>query len=57
MPLHEKSAKGIVYIALYVDDNLMVRNVGAIDDVISALKTMGWYLRLWKGCRATCPAK
>ena len=23
MPLHEKSSKGIVYVALYVDGNLM----------------------------------
>ena len=30
---------GIVYTALYVDNNLMVGNIAAIDDVIEALKS------------------
>ena len=33
----KKSAKGIVYVALYVDDNLMVGNIAAIGDAIEAL--------------------
>ena len=33
--------KGIVYIALYIDDNLMVGDMAAMDDTISALKGMG----------------
>ena len=37
------SLKGIVYIALYLDDNLMVGNVKVIDNAISALKKMSWY--------------
>ena len=35
----KKSAKGIVYKALYLDDNLMVGNIDAIDNAISAVKT------------------
>ena len=34
MPLYEKSAKGIAYITLYIDDNLMVGNPEAIDEDI-----------------------
>ena len=34
----KKSVKGLVYIALYVDDNLMVGNIEAIDNEIAALK-------------------
>ena len=34
----KKSTKGIVYIALYVDDNLMIDDIAAIDDAIVALK-------------------
>ena len=42
----KKSAKGIVYIALYVDDNLMICDMAAIDDAIKALKNKGWCLKL-----------
>ena len=38
MPLSEKSKKGIVCVALYVDNNLMIGYVEAIDDVTIALK-------------------
>ena len=34
----KKSMKGVVYIALYVDDNVMGGDVAAIDETISALK-------------------
>ena len=43
------SAKGIVYIALYVDDNLMVRNIAAIDYAIEALKSNGLVLKIMEG--------
>ena len=29
-----KSAKGIIYVALYVDDSLMIGNMATIDDAI-----------------------
>ena len=45
----KKSLKGIVYIALYVDDNLMVSNVKAKDDTTSALKNSGLVLKVVKG--------
>ena len=35
--LYKESAKGIVYTALYLDNNLMVGDVRATDDAISAL--------------------
>ena len=34
----KKSTKGIVYVALYIDDNSMVGDVEVIDDAISAFK-------------------
>ena len=34
----KKSAKGIVYIALYVDDNLSIGDIASIDDATLALK-------------------
>ena len=53
----KKSAKGIVYVALYVDDNLMIGNMATIDGTIEALKNKSWCSKLQKGCRTTCPAK
>ncbi len=38
MPNHEEVKKGLVFIALYVDDNLMVGNLNAIDDAIEGMK-------------------
>ena len=52
----KKSAKGVVYKALYIDDNLMVGNIRAIDK-LQPTKIMGWYLRLCKGSRTTSPVK
>ena len=49
MPLHQKSANGIVYIALYVDYDLMVQDIAAIDDAISALKNNGMVLKIMDG--------
>ena len=41
MPLCKK--KGTAYVALYVDDNLMVGNIAAINNDIEALKIRDWY--------------
>ena len=49
MPLYEKSAKGIVDVALYVDDNLMVGNPEAIDKAIDALWQHGLVLKVMDG--------
>ena len=38
--------KGIVCIALYGDNNLMVGDIAAIDDVIEALKNEGKVLKI-----------
>ena len=37
----KKSEKGIVYIALHIDNNLLV-NVEVIDEAIAALKKIDW---------------
>ena len=49
MPLHQKSAKGVVQVALYVDDNLFEGDMAAIDDSITALKTNGLGLKIVEG--------
>ena len=46
MPLYQKSTKGIVYVALYIDDNLMISNNAMIDDTILALKHRGLVLKI-----------
>ncbi len=40
--------KGIVYIAICVDDSLMVGDTKAIDSAIQELKKEGFYLQLRK---------
>ena len=38
MPICKKSKKGIVYLALCVDDNLTIEDTEAIEKAITALK-------------------
>ena len=45
----KKSSKGIVYIALYMDDNLMVGDVEAISHAISSIKSNGMVLKVVEG--------
>ena len=45
----KKSVKGIVYVALYVDDNFMVGDMVAIDDTILALKSNGLVCKIVEG--------
>ena len=45
----KKSGKGIVYIALYIDDNLMIGNMATIDNTIEALKNKGLVLKIVEG--------
>ena len=42
----KRSTKCIVYIALYVDDNLMIGHIAAIDNAILALKIKGLVLKI-----------
>ena len=49
MHLYEKSSKGIVNIAFYINDNLMVMKTKATDEEINALQTTGLILKLVKG--------
>ena len=42
----KKSEKSVVYVALYVDDNLMVGDVEAIDKVLTAIKENGLVLKI-----------
>ena len=53
----KKSMRGIVYIALYIEDNLMIGNIAAIDNSIKALKSNWLVLKIVEGCRIICPAK
>ena len=39
----KKSAKGIVCLGFYIDDNLIIENSKAIDEVVEQLKKMDWY--------------
>ena len=41
----KKSAKGIVYIALYIEDNSMIGNMATIYNTIEALKNNGLVLK------------
>ena len=45
----KKSAKDIVYIALYTDDNLMIGNLAAINEAIKALKKKRMVLKIMEG--------
>ena len=46
----KKSVKGvIVHVALYVEDNLMVGHIAAINDAIEALKSKGLVLKIVEG--------
>ena len=40
MPLYEKSAKGILYLDIYVDDNVMVGKPKLIDEAMGALQKL-----------------
>ena len=42
----KKSANGIVYIDLYVDNNLIVGNITTINDAIKALNSKGLVLKI-----------
>ena len=41
--------KGIVYVALYVDNNLMVDSIAAINGAFDALKNKGLVLKIMEG--------
>ena len=45
----KKSAKGVAYVALYIVNNLMIGDLVAIDDVISALKNNVLVLKIVEG--------
>ena len=57
MPLCKKSAKGIVYVALYVDNNLMVGDIFTIDNPIEVLKNKGLVLKIVEGLQDNLSAK
>ena len=46
---NKKSMKGVVFVALYVDNNLIVENVKAIDDAILDLKNNGLVFKVMEG--------
>ena len=41
--------KGIVYIALYIDDNLIIGDMAAMDDAIAWQKSNGLVLKIVEG--------
>ena len=40
---------GVVYVALYVDDNLMIGDIAAINDAIEVLENKGLILKIVEG--------
>ena len=53
----KRNTKGIVYLALFVDDNLMIGNRAAMDDAILALKSKGLVLKVVEGLQEYLSAK
>ena len=53
----KKTAKGEVYIALYIDDNVMGKNPVVIDEAIEALKQNGLVLKVLEELQNICPEK
>ena len=49
MPLCQKEHEGYIYVALYIDDNLMIGNSAIIDDAILELKNKGLVLKIMEG--------
>ena len=45
----KKITKGVVYLAFYLDDNLMIGDIVTIDDAVEALKKKGLVLKIMKG--------
>ena len=45
----KKSAEGVVYVVLYIDNNVMVGNIATIDDAIEALRNKGLILKIMEG--------
>ena len=41
--------KGVLYAALYVDNNLMIQDIAIIDGAIKALKSKGLVLKIMEG--------
>ena len=41
--------KGTAYLALYMDDNLMIGDIAAINDAIEVLKNKGLVLKIMEG--------
>ena len=45
----KKSAKGVLIAALYIDDNLIIASIEAIDDAIAAIKETGLVSKIVEG--------
>ena len=45
----KRREKGVVYIALYADDNIIIGNITTIDNAIEALKNKGLVLKIAEG--------
>ena len=52
-----RRVKGKIYVALYVDDNLMIVNVEAINKVITALKENGLVIKIMEGLQGYLSCK
>ena len=54
-----KKRKGVVYVALYIEDNIMVGDIAAIDNAIEALKSKGLVLKIMDGLQdySSCKIK
>ncbi len=47
MPLHEERQKGLIYVVLYVDENLLVGTDKAMNDTICHLQECGIILKVY----------
>ena len=57
MPLCKENEKGLVYLALYINDNLMVGESEAVDEVIVILKENGLVLKELEGLQDSLSCK
>ena len=45
----KKGKNGLVYVAPHVDDNLIIHNIDATDEAITAIKENGLVLKIMEG--------
>ena len=54
MPLYQKQCKGVVYVAIYVDDNLVIGSPKAIDEAVEQIEQNRLVLKALEIQRTVC---